>query len=375
MEILWQDIKFAVRMLAKKRGFTLVVVVTFTVSLSGSPQYESAESKVRFVEQVEEQLEAVPGIDETGVTCIFPSSRGNFLAAIEIDGRSLEADETLIINHRLVSPDFHRALGVSLRQGRLFTEADREGAPPVAIISEALAKKYFPGENPLGKRLRNQRAPEGSPWQTVVGVVGDVKEFYDVRETWYLPYAQNGESQFASQLIFAVRTKALEGVAGDMRRAVWAVDPALPVFRTATVEELYAESLNEQRLGTFLVGLFAAFGLLMAALGIYGVMSYAVRERTREIGIGMALGAEPGQILGSVLYRGARMALSGVAIGLVGAMALTRFMGGLLTEVEATDPMVFTSVSSILVLVALVACLIPAWRATRIDPVEALRSE
>jgi predicted permease len=356
-------------------GYESDELVTFTVSLSGSPQYESAESKVRFVQQVEEQLEAVPGVEEAGVTCIFPSSRGNFLAAIEIEGRRVEVDETLIINHRLVSPDFHRALGVPLMRGRLFTEADREGAPPVAIISESLAKKYFPGVDPVGKRLRNQRAPEGSPWLTVVGVVGDVKEFYDVRETWYLPYAQNSASRFASQLIFAVRMKALEGVVGNSRRAVWSVDPKLPVFRTATGEELYAESLAEQRLGTLMVGLFAAFGLLMAALGIYGVMSYAVRERTREIGIGMALGANPRQILGSVVFRGARMALGGVVIGLIGALALTRFLSGLLTEVEATDPLVFTFVSFLLVLVAIAACLVPARRATRVDPVEALRGE
>jgi putative ABC transport system permease protein len=223
--------------------------------------------------------------------------------------------------------------------------------------------------------MRNLRAGADSPWVTIVGMVGDVKEFWDVAETWYLPYALNADSPFGAQIIFTVRTKALKGVVDGLRRAVWAVDPTLPVFGTATVEELYAESMVEQRLGTTMVGLFAGFGLLMAALGIYGVMSYAVSERTREIGIGIALGAQTGQILGSVLFRGARLALTGVGIGLAGGLALTRFMSSLLTEVETTDPLVFVSVSSLLVLVALAACFVPARRATKVDPVEALRFE
>jgi putative ABC transport system permease protein len=160
-----------------------------------------------------------------------------------------------------------------------------------------------------------------------------------------------------------------------LRRAVWAVDPALPVFGTATVEEMYADSLTEQKFGTFMWGFFAAFGLLMAAMGIYGVMSYAVNERTREIGIGIALGAEPGQVLRSILRRGAQLALGGVGIGLVAAMALTRYLRSMLTEVGSTDPVVFASVSLLLVLVALAACYVPAHRATKVDPIEALRSE
>jgi ABC-type antimicrobial peptide transport system permease subunit len=208
-----------------------------------------------------------------------------------------------------------------------------------------------------------------------VGVVGDVKEFYDVDETWYLPYAQTAGSRFASQAVFAVRSNTPDSVIRSLRQAVWAVDPTLPVFNTATVEELFAESLTEQRLGTLTVGLFAGFGLFMAALGIYGVMSYSVNARTREIGIGMALGAERRQVLGSVLVRGARLALVGIGIGLAGALTLTRFMSSFVTEVEATDPLVFTAVSSLLFVVALTACFIPARRATKVDPVEALRFE
>jgi putative ABC transport system permease protein len=297
------------------------------------------------------------------------------LAAIEIEGRPTEPNETLIINHRMVSPSFHQALGIPLIRGRLFNEADRDGSSPVAVVSEALASKYFPGEDPIGKRLRNQRGGADAPWITIVGLVGDVHEFYDVKETWYIPYAQNAISPFGGQLVFAVRAKGLDSVSDSLRRAVWAVDPTLPVFGTATTEELYGESVTEQRLGTTMVGLFAIFGLLMAALGIYGVMSYSVSERTREIGIGMALGARRGQILSSVIGRGLRLALVGVAIGLAGALALTRFMSSILTEVGATDPSVFVTVASLLTIVAIAACWIPALRATKIDPVEALRSE
>ena len=356
-------------------GYARDEVVTLTVSLESSTKYESVTSRVQFVREVEEHLEALPGVEGAGATSIFPSSRGNFLAAIEIEGRPLDPNETLIINHRMVSPYFHQALGIPLVRGRLFTEADREGSPPVAIVSEALANKYFPGEDPIGKRLRNQRGGADAPWLTIVGLVKDVQEFYDVTETWYVPYAQNAGSPFGTQVVFAVRAKALESVIASLRRAVWAVDPSLPVFGTATTEELYAESVTEQRLGTTMVGLFAVFGLLMAALGIYGVMSYGVSERKREIGIGMALGAERRQILGSVIRRGARLALVGVGIGLAGASALTRFMASLLTEVEATDPVVFATVALLLVFVALAACWVPAHRATKIDPVEALRAE
>jgi putative ABC transport system permease protein len=356
-------------------GYAHEEVVTLTVSLSGSPRYETAASRVQFVSEVEEQLEALPGVERAGATSIFPSSRGNFIAAVEIEGRPPESNETLIINHRMVSPSFHQALGIPLIRGRLFTKADREGSPPVAIVSEALAGKYFPGEDPIGKRLRNQRGGADAPWITIVGLVGDIHEFYDVTETWYIPYAQNAISPFGGQIVFAARSKGLESILDSLRRAVWAVDPTLPVFGTATTEELYAESVTEQRLGTTMVGLFAAFGLLMAALGIYGVMSYGVSEQTREIGIGMALGAERRQILSAVIRRGARLALIGVGVGLAGAMALTRFMASLLTEVEATDPIVFVTVASLLVLVALAACWVPAHRATKIDPVEALRFE
>jgi putative ABC transport system permease protein len=356
-------------------GYADDEVATLTVSLDSSSHYESASARVQFVRDVERELAALPGVENAGATCIFPSSRGNFLAAIEIEGRPLEPNETLIINHRLVSAGFLNALGVPLLRGRHFTEADREGSQPVVTISDALARKYFPGDDPIGKRVRSHRAGTETPWHTIVGVVGDVKEFYDVDETWYLPYAQTAGSRFATQVVFAVRSKAPDSVINDLRRAVWAVDPTLPVFNTATVEELFAESLTEQRLGTVTVGLFAGFGLFMAALGIYGVMSYSVNERTREIGIGMALGAQRGQVLGSVLVRGGRLAFLGVGIGLVGALALTRFMSSLITEVEATDPLVFAVVSSLLVVVALAACFIPARRATKIDPVEALRFE
>jgi predicted permease len=361
------------RLRALDLGYTRDVA-TLTVPLEGTMNYDDPQSRIQLVSRVEEELEALPGVQQAGVTCIFPSNRGNFLAAIEIAGRPVEPNQSLIINHRLVSPGFLPALGVPLLQGRQFTEADREGSQPVAIISDALAKKYFPGEDPIGKRLRSQRAGTDTPWLTIVGVVGDVKEFYDVTETWYLPYAQNADGRFANQLVFTVRT-SLADITEGLRQAVWAVDPNLPVFGAATVEEMYADSLSEQRLGSLMVLFFATFGLLMAALGIYGVMSYAVNERTREIGIGMALGAEPGQIFRSILRRGAKLALAGVGIGLVGAIALTRFLSSLLTEVEPTDPAVFASVSLLLVLVTMAACFVPAHRATKVDPIVALRSE
>ncbi len=356
-------------------GYPVQGLITMSVSLASS-DYAAPQTRTNFIRQVEEQLEAVPGIQAAGMTCIFPLPPANFLASVLIEGRPLTPNQQLIINHRLVTPGFFRAMGIPLLRGRLLAEADNQNSQPVAVISETMAHRYWPGEDPLGKQVRNVRAGDQAPWLTVVGIVGDVQEPGEISSTWYLPYAQHAQSRAASSVIFVVRGASdLSGLVGGLRRAVWAVDPAMPVYDIATVEGQYADTLSQQRLGTLLVGLFAAFGLLMAGLGIYGVMSYAVSQRTHEIGIRMALGAQPGDIMRWILRQGILLVLLGVMIGLGGAMALTRFMSSLLSEVEATDPVTFAGVAFLLAAVALLACYIPARRATKVDPMVALRCE
>jgi putative ABC transport system permease protein len=197
-----------------------------------------------------------------------------------------------------------------------------------------------------------------------------------VAETWYLPYAQHAGSNLAGQVIFSVRASvALESIATSLRRAVWASDPALPVYDLAAVEEKFAETFSQQRMGAIWLGVFAGFGLLMAALGIFGVMSYAVSQRTREIGIRLALGAEPRDIQRLILKQGVKLISLGIALGLSGALVITLLLSSLLSEITATDPMMLTGVAALMSAVALLACYLPARRATKVDPIVALRYE
>ena len=356
-------------------GYRTEGLATLRVSLSGS-EYRNPPSRIHFVQQVEEQLEVLPGIEVAGATSIFPLPPANFIARVVIEGHPQTPNEQLIVNHRLVSPGFFRALGIPLLRGRLLTEADDAESPPVVVISDAMARRYWPGEDPLGKRVRNARQGECAPWVTVVGIVGSVREPGEIEDTWYLPYPQHAETRQATRVVFAVRTAAnLDDLSKSLRQAVWAVDPTMAVHQISTVKEQYAETLSEQRLSTIVLGMFAGFGLLIAGLGIYGVMSYAVSQRTHEIGIRLALGAQPGQILRWILRQGTLLVLIGVALGLGGAVALTRFMSSLLSEVEPTDPATLVVVSLLLAAVALLACYVPARRATRVDPMTALRYE
>jgi putative ABC transport system permease protein len=354
-------------------GYRHEHLINLKVTLNEA-RYGTAQPRVNLVRQIEEQLKAVPGVEAAGATCIFPLRGGNFLASLEIDGRPRELNQRFIVNHRLVSPGFLQTLGMPLLQGRLLTAADNEQSQPVVIVSRALARRYFPDQDPLGQRVRNLRDGAASPWLKIVGVVGDVKEFYDVSETWYLPYAQHAGSNLAAQVIFSVRaTTGLASIASGLRRAVWASDPTLPVYDLATVEEKFAETLSQQQMGTVLLGVFAGVGLLMAALGIFGVMSYAVSQRTHEIGIRLALGAQPREILSLILKQGVNLVLLGLAFGLSGALIITRLLASLLLEVGVTDPVILISVAALMAAVALLACYVPARRAAKLDPMLALR--
>jgi putative ABC transport system permease protein len=271
---------------------------------------------------------------------------------------------------------------VPLVRGRWFTERDSSNSQPVVLVSESMARRYWPGEDPVGKRVRVVPSEAGAPWLTVVGVVGDVVQPRlgdDIEETWYVPYAQSlepGTSWTVMEIYLAVRTAIDPAVAVDsVKRAIWQVDKTLPVYDVISGASFYAETISPKRVSTILGVCFSALGLFMAVLGIYGVASYAVSQRTHEIGIRMALGAQPGHILRWILRQGILLVLLGVVIGLAGAVALTRFMSSLLSEVEATDPVTFAGVAFLLAAVALLACYIPARRATKVDPMVALRYE
>jgi putative ABC transport system permease protein len=279
-----------------------------------------------------------------------------------------------------ISPDYFRALGIPLLRGRFFTDADgQDKTPQVLIINQSMARKYFPGQDPIGQRLQTGDPDPTSQWETIVGVVGDVKyEGLDAPTdpTLYVPFNEDGWALFSRSMFLAVRTSAdPASITSALRAQLAALDKDLPLTDVRTMPERMDESVNQPRFRTVLLGLFAGVALLLAALGIYGVLAYSVSQRTREIGIRMALGANPGRVVALVVARGMVLVGIGLAVGLAGALALTRLMSSLLFAVSARDPQSFAVVSMVLAVVALMACYLPARMAARVDPMIALRSE
>jgi putative ABC transport system permease protein len=267
-------------------------------------------------------------------------------------------------------------MGIELLQGRLFGEQDRAGSPRVAVISETMARRLWPGENPVAKRFKPGPSDSSIPWFEVVGVVKDVRQYElnaDPKLQMYLPYVQPTAFQ-PSYLVVRADVEPLS-LAAAVRKAVWEIDQDQPVSNVRTMEDVLSESIARQRFSTLLLGIFAAVALALAAVGIYGVMSYSVTQRRHEIGIRMALGAQGRDVLRLVIGQGMRLALAGVMTGLVAAFGLTRLMQGLLFGVSATDPLTFALLSFLLATIALLACWVPARRATRVDPMAALHYE
>jgi putative ABC transport system permease protein len=267
---------------------------------------------------------------------------------------------------------------IPLRVGRDFTPLDREEQPLVAVVNEEMVREFLPHENPIGVRIRWAGDTGPPQWMTVIGVVADVKHSGLNQPTdpaVYTPFSQNDE-RWRSFMTIAIRTRgASSGLVEEVKKQIWSMDSQIPVSDVHAMDELIAVSLAQQRFNMLLLGLFAALALVLAAVGIYGAMAYAVNQRTHEIGIRTALGAQRRDVLRLVMRDGAKIALFGIASGIAGALALTRLMASLLFEVKPTDPATFASVAILLALVALAACYIPARRAMRVDPMVALRYE
>ena len=293
--------------------------------------------------------------------------------AFDIEGRPFPEGKSPGADCRFITPDYLKALGIPLVKGRSFSESDGPQSPHVLLINETMARRYFPNEDPIGKRLTlgiNNFSGQ------IVGVVGDVKHVSLDAETNEEVYAAYSQAPYWTDMTLVMRTSGDPmSLAGAVRNEVASADKQVPIARVRTMETIASESLGQPRFRTLLMGLFGITALLLASVGIYGVMSYAVTQRTHEIGIRMALGAQVRDVRRLVIRNGMTLALAGVAIGLLGAFALTRLMTSLLFGVAATDAVTFGMVSGGLVLVALLACYIPARRATKVDPLVALRYE
>jgi len=359
-------------------GFRSENVLTFRLSLPDSA-YKDDAARLAFHDRLMARLAALPGVRTAGGIMGVPLGGIRFNLSFEVKGRPpLPFAQQPSIEIRVVTPDYFRAMGIPVVRGRTFEARDGAGGPQVALISEAAARRHFPGEDPLGKLITlGWGRGEGKPkvGGEIVGIVGDVKDRGLAQEKppeMYVPYAQVPTDTMDVVLRTHVAPRSLVPSA---ERVVRELDPELPVARVATLDEVVARSISEPRFYMVLLGAFAAMAVFLAALGIFGVLSYSVVQRSREIGIRVALGAHPRDVLRMVLGHAAVLALVGVLAGLAGAVALSRAIGSLLFELSPTDPLTLGSMAVLLASVALLASYLPARRATRLDPLIALRSE
>jgi predicted permease len=356
-------------------GFRPRGVMSASVALPAS-QYSSADKQAAFYRAVLDKLSSSPGMQSAAVIEPLPFSGDNSSASFKIEGRiPPPGDPGPHGGIRRVSANYFATMGIPLQSGRYFTETDRQGSQPVAIIDENLARQYWQDENPLGKRIN-----AGKDWATIVGVVAHVKHSQlaadSAKGVYYFPIYQTLSGDNARTVFFVARGPDSSASSREaMRRSVQAVDPRQAVFDIKSMEERIALALGPQRFAVSLLTAFAATALLLAALGLYGVISYNVTQRTRELGIRAALGADRTQILGMILRQAMRLVATGAAVGFVAAALFARLLASQLFEVSAFDPATFGSTALILAAAALFAAYIPAWRATRVDPMAALRSE
>jgi len=369
--------KSFLRLAKSDPGFQAENILTMELLLPPA-RYAKPQQQRTLYRGILERARNLPGVVAGGLISSLPLEGQSEYDSFSIEGRPDPAvlQDFPIANKRNATPDYFRVMRIPLRKGHLFTDTDTQSSPPVVVIDEATAKQYWPHEDPIGKRIAyfNIEGKRGG-WVTIVGIVGSVKQGGMAESTSrsvYLPFWQEA----GGEITIAVRSsrpseKLTSAVTGEIR----AVDPDLPVSKIRTMEDVVSGSVWRPRFAAQLLGIFALLALILAVVGTYGVMAYAVTQRTQEIGVRMALGAKQADMLRLVLVQAAKLTLAGVSVGLAGAFALTRVLSGLLYEVRASDPFIFTVASVALALVALIASCVPARRAARIDPLLALRYE
>jgi putative ABC transport system permease protein len=348
-------------------------LLTFRIELPGN-KYGEEPKQMAFFQQLEERIRNLPGVTDVGASTAITLNQYNWTGDLTVEGRPVE-DFFREVRHKEITPSYFRTMKIPLMDGREFEPTDNANSPQVVIVNQAAADKYFPGENPLGRRIKFSKPTIDGPWHTIIGVArGEKQDGMDVeiKPEVYKSYLQDPRSE----MTIAVRTanhptSLLSAVRGEIR----ALDKDLPAFDIKTMTEIVSASLAQKRFAMLLLCIFALVALILAAVGIYGVISYSVTERTHEIGIRMALGAAKRDVLKLVVGQAALLALAGVGCGLVASCLLTRLMESLLFGVSTTDPLIFVLVAALLTSVALVASYIPARRAMRVDPMVALRYE
>ncbi|HKR10477.1 MAG TPA: ABC transporter permease, partial [Pyrinomonadaceae bacterium] len=360
-----------------KPGFTTENLLTMQIGLPNAA-YQEPQKRIAFMQQLETNLKAAPEVSSVGFVTRLPlmSALNNVTTFLAIEGRQVPIGERPEIDFRRASTGYFQAMGIPLLSGRLVTEQDVTNNTHSVLINETMAKRFWPGEDPVGKRISTAVATgQQTAWQTVVGVVGNVRHLgLDVEPRPEIYYHANSSPAFGPVVVIRT-TSDPERLISIARAKVRELDRDVPISNVNTMEQLVAQSMAQRRFGMFLLGAFAMLALLLAAIGIYGVVSYSVTQRTQEIGVRMALGANAADVLKMVLRSGMSLALIGVALGIAGSFGLTRLMNRLLFEVTPTDVTTFALVSAVLIAVAFLACYLPARRAMKVDPLEALRYE
>jgi putative ABC transport system permease protein len=356
-------------------GFNPDNILTLSTRLP-SPKYADPSKRLAYFDAVVERVRGLPGVVSAGFTSNLPFTSQGYAHDFLIEGRPFGPGTNPDALYREVTNDYLQTLRARLLEGRLFGSDDRANSLPVVVVNETFKKQYWPNESPLGKRI--QTSGDNTPWQTIIGVVVDVRERgleLDMKPAVYLPVEQvpfgyNNPHQLAIRTLMEPHA-----VAKATREAIWAVDHDQPIADVRTMDDIVDLEIANHKQQTALLGTFASLALMLASLGIYGVLSYAVTQRTREIGVRVALGASSGEVTRMVVRQGIVLTTLGIAIGTGVALAVTRSMTKLLVGVNAADPAIYGVVAALLSIVALVACYIPAARAARVDPIVALREE
>jgi putative ABC transport system permease protein len=366
-------------------GFNTENVLTFGLAVSnealggealgGGPNV-GPQQRGDFYRQIEERLKSLPGVTDVSLTSSLPLSGSGPSTGLKIEGRVEEPGSGPMGLIHSVGVDYFRTLAIPLLKGRAFTPRDDLNSPPVLIINETLAKRLFPNEDPIGKRIEPSFSTAGpTRMREIIGIVGDTKHTGPRDEATLEIYFPQAQMPFETMAVVMRTAGDPHGLTNAVRESLRAFNPNVPVFRFRTLDEYFARTLAPARFNTLLIGLFAVVALVITMVGLYGVIACAVSQNTREFGVRMALGAQTGDILRLVLKQGMRLTLAGVALGVVGALAVTRLLADLLYAVSATDAPTFVLIALLLTTVALLACWIPARRATKVDPMIALRCE
>ncbi len=364
------------RLQSVNTGFVAQQVLTARLTPSGTNYTQQADFD-KFYTQVIEKISALPGVKDAGLINTLPLDKGP-TTGFRVEGRPITTpDKWPSVNYRGVTPNYFRAMGIPVVQGRAYTDRDNSSAPLVMIINQQTAREIFPDENPIGKRITfgNTDQNQQPVWFEIVGVVADVRSLELREESQAEIYFSSLQDYWPAMSLVVRSTVEPSSLAGSVRQVVNEVDKSVPVSEVKTMEHVVSESITQPRFNLFLLGLFGTVAMLLSAAGIYGVTAYTVTQRTHELGIRLALGAQVSDVLKMILGQGMAVIGVGLVLGLVAAFWLMRLLRSLLFGVGENDLATFAAITLVLLIVALVACYIPARRATKVDPLEALRAE